>query len=102
MKDAQLKKFVLEFREGILGGRSSHMMCFAICSPLAPLLEMSGVKCELVEGVVVWTYSGKAFETNHFWFSLPDGRIIDPTADQFDPDGDKVYLGPKPANYTTP
>lgn len=41
--------------------------------------------------------------TNHFWILLDDGRIIDPTADQFNEikkiNAPKVYLGEKPNWY---
>jgi len=40
--------------------------------------------------------------TNHYWLRLTDGRIVDPTADQFSrPDRrmPKIYIGPKPEWY---
>lgn len=75
MTDKQLIKYVTGFKKGILGKRQSHMMCFAVCAPLVPLLNMGGIDAKLVEG------SFK--DCNHFWIALPDGRVLDPTADQF-------------------
>lgn len=84
MKDAELIEFAREFREGILGGRPSNLMCFAVCAPLAGLLELHGVRCEVVESDLDIT--------NHVWIRLEDGRALDPTADQFG--GPDIYLGP--------
>lgn len=75
MSDAELIEFASEFRAGILNGRPSAWMCFAVCAPLAGLLRFSGIEAEIVEsdlGVC-----------NHFWIKLADGRALDPTADQF-------------------
>ncbi len=75
MTDAELIKFTTEFREGILNGDRSIWMCFAICAPLVTLLNLSGVKAELIESDLG--------EFNHYWLRLEDGRALDPTADQF-------------------
>lgn len=73
--DKQIIEFANEFREGILDGGPSEMMCFAICAPLVALLQMSGVPAEMVKG---------AFgDYEHYWLKLRDGRVLDPTADQF-------------------
>jgi hypothetical protein len=89
--DEQIIEFASEFREGLLDGDSSHMMCAAVCYPLVTLLNMSGLKAELVESDLG--------ECNHAWLRLADGRTLDPTADQFNwlfPDlaMPPVYLGP--------
>jgi hypothetical protein len=89
MSDKQLTKFAREFRFGVLSGRRPHGMCFAVCAPLQTLLELAGVETELVEGDVG--------EWNHVWLRLHDGRILDPTADQFGLAA--VYLGALPPNY---
>ena len=86
MKDTQLVDFATEFRIGILDGRASTNMCFAVSAPLASLLRIHGVEAELVESDLA--------ETNHFWIRLADGRVLDPTADQFDESLPPVYLGP--------
>lgn len=96
MTDAELIEFTQEFRDGILDGGMPTLMCFAVCAPLVTLLNMSGVKAEMVESDLGWC--------NHFWLKLADGRVLDPTADQFNYlDTAKaamppVYLGP-PTKY---
>lgn len=85
MTDRQLIKFVKQFRKGILGGGESVFMCFAICAPLVTLLKMHGVQAELVKGDLGLC--------NHYWLRLPDGRVLDPTLDQFDNTQPPVYLG---------
>src|SRR4051812_41594090 len=92
---ASLKKLVTEFRRGILNGETSAGMCFAICAPLQTILEMCGYKTKLIEGEIKPT-KRFAYPTNHYWLELADGRIIDPTADQFStPERPmpKVYIG---------
>lgn len=94
MNDKRLIKFVSSFRKGILGKGTSDGMCFAVCAPLVTLLNMSGVKGTLTKGDVEFV----PFESNHFWIMLDDGRVIDPTADQFNNRTCRqmppVYLGP--------
>ena len=94
MSDDELKQFATDFRGGILDGRSSEMTCFMVCAPLAGLLQMRGVTVAVEEGDLGFC--------NHFWLRLQDGRVLDPTADQFNalfslalP---PVYLGPPLAN----
>jgi len=98
LTDKNLIKIVAEFRAGILGPKPSKSMCFAVCAPLAGYLGFYGVQAKIVEGVVV---KDGGWETNHFWLELADGRVLDPTADQFNDLPDihlpPVYLGPRPA-----
>lgn len=93
----ELRSTVLSFRKGVLGKEPSDRMCFAVCAPLQGFLSILGYDTQLVEG--------DFGRTNHFWLKLPDGSIIDPTADQFrKPDGSpmpKVYIGELPAWYRT-
>ena len=95
MTKPQIKKFASEFRKGLLDSRQPESMCFAVTSPLVTLLNMHGVECQLKEGSVG--------DTNHFWIELPDGAILDPTADQFTDLGGAtmppVYIGKKPEWY---
>lgn len=91
MNDKQLVKFAAEFREGILDGRGSDLMCFMVCAPLVTLLSMHGVKCTMV--------NGEDDERNHFWIKLADGRVLDPTADQLNRKLPPVYLGPPTATH---
>lgn len=92
MTDAELIEVCSEFRDGILDGRSSAMMCAAVSWPLCTYLDVfHGVKGETIE-----TDLG---EMNHVWILLEDGRALDPTADQFNrlfPEMKlpPVYLGP--------
>ncbi len=90
MTDRQLKRFAKDFRDGILGGRPSDMMCFAVCAPLQAMLHCVGVNTEIV--------TSDFPEVNHVWLRLEDGRILDPTADQFGLES--VYLGPLPLIYS--
>lgn len=89
LTDEQIIEFATEFRDGILDGRPSAGMCAAICWPLVPLLNMSGIECDAVESRF------KSF--NHIWIRLPGGRALDPTCDQFnewhETNRPAVYLG---------
>lgn len=97
MTKCELRRFVTAFRVGILDGRRSDRMCFAVCAPLQSLLSVCGVETELVEAD--FDQNGLC---NHVWLRLSDGTIIDPTADQFstpEQKRPKVYIGPLPAQY---
>jgi hypothetical protein len=99
MRDATLKKIVADFRKGILDGRDSKYMCFAVCAPLQGYLSMIGYKSRLVQGEIKPSVD---ILTNHYWLELPDGRIVDPTADQFStPERPmpQVYIGKLPEWY---
>ena len=92
MKRDDLLFFVEEFRDGLLGERSSDMMCGAVSMPLQALLYLYGVKTELMQGLY------ESGDRNHLWLECEDGTVIDPTADQFG--GPKVYIGPVTGIYT--
>lgn len=64
-------------------------MCFAVCAPLQAWLEAGGVESNLI--------TADFPQMNHVWLELSDGRILDPTADQFGLE--PVYLGALPAVY---
>lgn len=83
MSDKMLLRITRSFRRGILGKNSSDMMCAVVCYPLHSLLHLMGEDLTCVE-VLLKT-------KNHVFLRLSDGRILDPTADQFD--GPPVYLG---------
>ena len=95
MTNNQIKKYASDFRKGLLKDYPSESMCFVVTSPLATLLILEGIQCELTEGMV-----GKC---HHFWIEFPNGNILDPTADQFKtPEGQdmpKVYIGQLPEWY---
>lgn len=101
MKRDPLRRIVTEFRKGILGRRSSVSMCFAVCAPLQGYLSMLGYETQMIEGAM--KYRDVGVNCEHYWLLLHDGRIIDPTADQFNAPGGsampKVYIGEKPKWY---
>lgn len=90
MNDVELLDYAIEFRKGILGGRDSDMMCAMVSWPLAGLLNFMGIKCR--------TEEIDLGECNHIYIRLADGRVLDPTADQFNScraeQMPPVYLGP--------
>lgn len=94
-----LHRIALDFRRGILGDNPSAWMCFAVCAPLQGFLSMLGYQTELINGCLL---DGDGDELCHYWLKLPDGRIIDPTADQFStPERPmpEVYIGKLPEWY---
>lgn len=76
MTDRELINAAKEFAKGVLNGRPTTDMCYIVCSPLASYLSYCKIDCALTEGELNGIY-------HHFWITLSDGRIIDPTADQF-------------------
>jgi len=38
-------------------------------------------------------------EMNHYWLELPDGQVLDPTADQFNDEDGFEHLRPLPPVY---
>lgn len=84
MITADLKQICGRFRDGILGDRESGMMGAAVCYPLQAYLSFLGQPTELQEVDL-----GR---TNHVFLTLPSGRVLDPTADQFG-NHPKVYVG---------
>jgi hypothetical protein len=92
--DAELVEFTSEFRAGILGGRGSARMCAAVCMPLVTLLGLHGVEAVLMES--------ETETCNHVWLRLTDGRVLDPTGDQFAGGMPPVYLGPPLALHADP
>lgn len=93
MTDPELVRFATEFRAGLLAGQSSRLMCAAVSWPLASLLRVSGVDCETEDSIVDFEWG----VCEHVWIRLADGRVLDPTADQFNSHGydfPPVYLGP--------
>jgi hypothetical protein len=92
--DRALVKAAREFRDGILGGRSSRGMCVAVCWPLESLLGLSEVEAAVER---LDFPNGLCGALNHVVLRLADGRVLDPTADQFGLE--PVYLGPMPDLY---
>lgn len=87
MTDKKLRQIAMAFTSCILETRGSADMCFAVCSPLATYLNFCRVQCELTEGVI----NHEGGKWHHYWVTLSDGRIIDPTANQFvKPSGERL------------
>ena len=87
--DKKLIKVATEFRAGILGEDIPNMRCGMVSWPLAGHLQFLGVKCTTAEADLGWI--------NHVWIVLQDGRVLDPTASQFNGELGEwppVYLGP--------
>ena len=81
MTDDELRDFAWDFRQGIMPNGSPEGMCYAISAPLVALLNCCGVKAELVETDLSKNQNSVFYE--HFWIRLEDGRVLDPTFDQF-------------------
>lgn len=103
MKDEILKAFALSFRNKVIGYSSSEGWCRTVSSSLLPLLAEHGVKGVLEQAEVYKERGNAASLVSHTFIRLDDGRILDPTADQFrSPTGNqmpKVFLGPIPPWY---
>ena len=98
MSPLDIKKIATGFRKGFLGKNPSSGQCFVLSVSLQGYLDFMGCKTDLIEGGIRDT------DWNHFWLRLPDGTIIDPTADQFNgfdglPKMPRIYIGPKPEHY---
>ena len=92
MTDRELKIFCLEFRKGMLARMSPKGKCAMVSWALQGFLSFA----EKIETAV---YEGDVGEWNHLWLTLPDGRVLDCTADQFNRKGKrpkypKIYIGP--------
>lgn len=59
----------------MLGDKPSNWKCGMVCFALQGYLSILGLKTRL--------YESDLGEMNHIWMMLPDGRVLDPTADQF-------------------
>lgn len=95
--DRELLRIASAARERITLGGPSSGYCAVVCVPLATYLTRRGLIAEDVHGAVG--------EWQHSWISLGDGRILDPTADQFNRQGARmppIYLGTRPAHYQQP
>jgi len=103
MTEKEIIKTATSFRKGILGKRSPLKMCYAICAPLSSFLRLCGCENELTEGEIKLNSHNKGIVIGHYWLTLPNGKIIDPTASQFNGMGNEdmpiVYFGKKPKWY---
>lgn len=90
-----LYRTVESFRRGIVQNDEPFRKCYMVCAPLQSFLALLGWHTELVQGLCDgW---------EHYWLEFPDGRIVDPTASQFNkPNGakmPKIYIGRRPDWY---
>ena len=98
MTDKKLLQIIKSFRYGLIGRKDSDFMCLYVSAPLQAFLKFNyKMNTRLVDGYC----KVGIFEPEHCWLELEDGRIIDPTYDQFFEKGlkPKVYIGEKPDNY---
>lgn len=98
MSDKEIKKISEGFTKGALGSRDSLNMCWVVCLPLQGYLSFCGCETKVIEGNIEINNENY----HHYWLQMQDGRIIDPTANQFNELGvkmPKVYFGNKPDNY---
>lgn len=87
MTDKQIIKAAQGFTRGLLGKKPTKDQCFKVCAPLHTYLKLCGIPCELTEGEIAY----ENHQWHHYWVTLSDGRIIDPTADQFiKPNGERL------------
>lgn len=70
-----LLTYTKEYREGVLQGDSRERMCIALSAPLHAALCILGVPSQLI--------ASDLGECLHIFLMLEDGRVLDPTADQF-------------------
>lgn len=93
MTDAELIATCTEFRRGLLGRRSPRWQCAKVCWAMAPYLEFfHQVTLAVCMSENVEFARGRT--CNHVWLQLADGRVLDPTADQF-----STKARPLPAIY---
>lgn len=88
LTNEQIKVIAIEFRKGMLGRKSSKGQCAKVSWALQGYLSFLGLKTKVCQGDVgAW---------NHLWLELPNGTVIDATADQFNNSKRKhppVYIG---------
>lgn len=75
MTDTEILQYASEFRFAVIGDRNSARMCAAISAPLCAALVVLGVPSLVMESNLC--------DCNHVFIQLQDGRVLDPTADQF-------------------
>lgn len=92
MTDEGLVKLATAFRRGFLGADGDSLHTCYMCMPLNMLLTLRGLRSELCVGTPPYPTAG-----THYWIELEDGRVLDPTADQFNGDSatkyPEIYLG---------
>lgn len=94
MTERELRKVANDFVKGF--GKVERM-CYLLSPALQGYLHTTfGIKTKLIQGIVIFD---KAYH-GHYWLELENGKILDPTAGQFqNPMTLKVFLGKQPENY---
>lgn len=85
-----VESFCADFFPGDREGR-----CFDIVFPLSGHLRELFPSLYIVDGIV----PVNGINHHHYWIKLPDGRIVDPTARQFNCKFPESYIGACPKNY---
>jgi hypothetical protein len=95
VENAVLRRIARTVRRRVLPHGRSRSACLLVSSELLTSLRRRSIGCRLVRGGVGGTF--------HYWIRLPDGRIVDATADQLrNPKGGRmpdVFVGEKPMWY---
>ena len=102
MNEQEIKQFALEYRNGLLGDKSSHSMCWVVTQPLSLLLQEIGIDNEIVRFDVDSSRSVEPLDyevVEHYCIKI-GRKILDPTADQFGLE--KVFFGGRPIWYADP
>ncbi len=91
LTDRDLKVTCREFRKGMIARMSSKGKCAMISWALQGFLST-------VYKLNTKVYQGDVGNWNHLWLVMPDGRVIDCTADQFNKKGKRakypqIYIG---------
>ena len=84
MTTREIRSLASGFRKGLIGSREGDMMCAVVSYALQSYLSFLGQESNIEE--VSLRYS------NHVFLRLPDGRVLDATADQFG-QYPKIYIG---------
>lgn len=98
MDKDKLLKIVKSFRYGMIGRKGGRLQCYKVCAPLQGYLSMIGIETKLIEGDACYY----RYWIGHYWLEMEDGKIIDPTAEQFATEKrlmPRVYIGVKPRWY---
>lgn len=100
MTDRTLLRLANEFILGLLNGDKPNGMCFFASASLQGYLYFYKIETEMQECEV--NINADKF-WNHYYLKLEDGRILDPTASQFNEELNLnmplVYLGVLPNHY---
>ncbi len=95
LSDSEIVECAREFRRGLIGEQSPDGRCAMIAWPLAGYLSFLGVDGVATQSCVYPDDHPASWDwANHVWIVLQDGRVLDPTADQFDIGLPDIYLGP--------